>query len=626
MRVSVLLILFISLQLVSAQPEYRAVWLTDVASNVLTSKQNIAAAMDSLKKVGINVVLPASFNRGYTSFKSEVMGEITGYTIAPHYAGRDVLQDVITEAHRVGIEVHPWIEYGFCADFGGPGPILQSFPNWSGKRQSTGDARDDNDFYWLSQAHPEVQQMFIDLCLELMDRYDIDGIQLDRVRYGLRKTTSGSVVASDFGYDDAHLQRYRAEHNGQDPPAQPWNSAFVKWRSEILDRFVAALYDSLHQHNPTVLFSITPVIYPYGYDNFMQNWPNWVKQGKVDYITPQVYRYDINAYTYELDKIIHQQLPAGYNRFYAGMLFRDGSYNVSPQLAVQFIQANRARGIQGGCIWFYEGIPAVKEALRTQVYQEVVPLPYRTEPWRPLPLIVQEDEAGVETIGNWSVVQGEGAGGYYASDKKALLARGSSGASVRYSGQIDLPGWYDIFAHQCYGLELSAQMPVKILPRDTVAYMNGTDYINHGWVRIGSAYYDAGRHTFAEITTAGVPAGKWVAADAVMVMLNRRLTQRASLVQNANHRSLPHQFELLPNYPNPFNSGTTITFRLVRSMDIDLAIFDLRGRRLLTLRQGQAAAGEHRTILANRGMASGVYWLKLSASGATQTRKIVLLH
>jgi hypothetical protein len=81
-----------------------------------------------------------------------------------------------------------------------------------------------------------------------------------------------------------------------------------------------------------------------------------------------------------------------------------------------------------------------------------------------------------------------------------------------------------------------------------------------------------------------------------------------------------------PNYPNPFNPVTTITFALRESQAIDLAIYNMDGQRVATVRHGPAPAGRHAVTWDGSGLASGVYLCRLTGQGdLAQTRKMILV-
>ncbi len=80
------------------------------------------------------------------------------------------------------------------------------------------------------------------------------------------------------------------------------------------------------------------------------------------------------------------------------------------------------------------------------------------------------------------------------------------------------------------------------------------------------------------------------------------------------------------NYPNPFNSSTTISYSLPASGTIDLKLFDLSGREIRSLEQGYRATGSYRIQVDGSALASGTYFLRLMSNNQIVTRKIVLLR
>lgn len=87
----------------------------------------------------------------------------------------------------------------------------------------------------------------------------------------------------------------------------------------------------------------------------------------------------------------------------------------------------------------------------------------------------------------------------------------------------------------------------------------------------------------------------------------------------------PDQFFLSQNYPNPFNSATTIHFSLLSHEHVTLKVFDVFGREVATLVDGEMAAGNHTVPFAPRDLASGIYFYQLTAGKLSQMRKAVLI-
>ena len=88
---------------------------------------------------------------------------------------------------------------------------------------------------------------------------------------------------------------------------------------------------------------------------------------------------------------------------------------------------------------------------------------------------------------------------------------------------------------------------------------------------------------------------------------------------------------ILGSRPNPFNPATELAFELAEPGEVDLAVFDARGRQVVTLVAGTSSAGRHTVRWDGRGsdgvpLASGVYFARLVAGSATSTYKLTLVQ
>jgi hypothetical protein len=99
--------------------------------------------------------------------------------------------------------------------------------------------------------------------------------------------------------------------------------------------------------------------------------------------------------------------------------------------------------------------------------------------------------------------------------------------------------------------------------------------------------------------------------------------------------ALPQGLVLYPNYPNPFNSSTEIRYFIPkaspRGSQAELLVYDVMGRRVRKLFEGNAAPGEHRALWdgtndAGRPTASGLYFITLKLGSDFRTLKAVLLN
>lgn len=84
-------------------------------------------------------------------------------------------------------------------------------------------------------------------------------------------------------------------------------------------------------------------------------------------------------------------------------------------------------------------------------------------------------------------------------------------------------------------------------------------------------------------------------------------------------------YALNPNYPNPFNSTTSISYDLPRASHVSLNVFDITGRTAATLVEEMQEAGQHHVNFNANDLPSGIYVYRLSAGGFQQSRKLVVL-
>jgi len=88
----------------------------------------------------------------------------------------------------------------------------------------------------------------------------------------------------------------------------------------------------------------------------------------------------------------------------------------------------------------------------------------------------------------------------------------------------------------------------------------------------------------------------------------------------------PSSLILLPPYPNPFNSTTTIRYGLGKPAPTRLALYDLSGQEVRTLYEGYRQAGIYTSNMNANDLTSGLYFVRLEASGEVVTQKVMLIR
>jgi len=353
--------------------ELRGVWLTNVDSDVLDSRANIEKAMAFLAEHNFNVVYPVVWNDAATMYPSTVMDTLIGRRIDPQYEGRDPLQELVQAAHDEGLAVIPWFEFGFASSYQADGgPILDAHPQWAA-RDTSGALVTKNGFDWMNAYRPAVQDLLRDLVMEVVRTYDVDGVQGDD------RLPANPV---EGGYSAYTTELYRSEHDGQDPPDDPQNEDWKQWRADKLSDFGRRVYDAVKAVDSSLVVSWAPSPYPFGYDEYLQDWPAWINRGFTDLIHPQVYRREVSEYRRFLTK--QQSEEAGWDAenvlgFYPGVLMKVGDYRMTPEALKEVIRTNRRRGMDGEVFFFYEGLRENDDALADVLkscYREPADLPF----------------------------------------------------------------------------------------------------------------------------------------------------------------------------------------------------------------------------------------------------------
>jgi hypothetical protein len=99
-----------------------------------------------------------------------------------------------------------------------------------------------------------------------------------------------------------------------------------------------------------------------------------------------------------------------------------------------------------------------------------------------------------------------------------------------------------------------------------------------------------------------------------------------NVVSAINDKQLsPSSFSLSQNYPNPFNPSTSIKFSVPQKGNVTLKVFDLMGREVAVLINGEKETGNYETSFDASKLSSGVYFYELRAAGFSQSKKMIVI-
>ncbi|NEP12632.1 MAG: family 10 glycosylhydrolase [Symploca sp. SIO2C1] len=285
-----------------AQPEIRAIWL-DRGTIVRTkSEKDLAKLFDQLAAAGFNTVFFETVNASYTIYPSRVAPEQN-----PLVRGWDPLEAAVKLAHEREMELHAWVWIFAAANqrhntiLNQPadylGPVLEAHPDWVNLDHRGRKFHPDTKKAFLDPANPQVQRYLISLLAEIASEYEVDGIQLDYIRYPFQDPN----VNQTYGYSMVARQRFHRK-TGVDPaeikPSDRnlWRQ-WTDFRTQQVDRFVASASKRLRRENPDLLLStaVFPLPRPERIQRLQQHWEKWAEQGDIDLIVPMTYALETNG-------------------------------------------------------------------------------------------------------------------------------------------------------------------------------------------------------------------------------------------------------------------------------------------------------------------------------------------
>lgn len=319
--------------------EVRGVWITTKDIEILLDRDKLRNAVDQLASVNFNTIYPVVWNSGYALHPSDVARRVGSPHIYRGNQNQDPLREIIDQGHRDGLSVMPWFEFGLMAP--PTSELITSHPDWI-TRKRNGDTTSisaGGEVVWLNPFRPEVQRFLTDLVMEVVNRYDVDGIQFD----------DHLSLPYAFGYD-AYTQALYKKETGNNPPANAADAAWTRWRADKITEFVGDLHDAVKTAKPEAVFSVSPNYQDFAYRFHLQDWLNWVRKGFVDEIVMQVYRDDYNSFVEVIDraeiKEVKQKISTG-----IGILSGLPRRPISMRQIQQQSRAAQQRGL--GVAYFY---------------------------------------------------------------------------------------------------------------------------------------------------------------------------------------------------------------------------------------------------------------------------------
>jgi uncharacterized lipoprotein YddW (UPF0748 family) len=277
--------------------EFRGAWITEVASNadwpskpgltVAQQKAELISLLDRAVQLHLNAIVfqvrPACDAVYASPIEpwSEYLTGKQGKSPQPFY---DPLAFAIDEAHKRGLELHAWFN-----PFRARLSTAKSPPAMNHISQTHPELiRKYGDQTWLDPGEPSVRQYVLRVVMDVVKRYDVDGVQFDDYFYPYpEKDSVGRAL--DFP-DYATWKKY----------GLPNGFGREDWRRANVNQFIQSIYQNIKATKPWVKFGISPfgIWRPQnpsqvrGLDAYAILYADsrkWLAEGWLDYIAPQLY-------------------------------------------------------------------------------------------------------------------------------------------------------------------------------------------------------------------------------------------------------------------------------------------------------------------------------------------------
>ncbi|MGI8618684.1 MAG: glycoside hydrolase family 10 protein [Gemmatimonadaceae bacterium] len=275
--------------------EFRAAWIASVNNIDWPSKPGLSTEIQKTELLGIldravqlnlNALIlqvrPAAdalYSSEIEPWSAYLTGEM-GKAPVPFY---DPLAFAVEEAHKRGLELHAWFN-----------PFRAKHSSFRGQLAAShlSQTRPDivrryGESLWMDPGEPDVHRRSLDVILDVVRRYDIDGVHIDDYFYPYQERDTATNALIPFP-DDESYRRYGAGVDRSD------------WRRQNVDRFVADMFAGVRSVKPHVKVGVSPFGiwrpgYPAGvtgfdaYASIYADARKWLNNGWLDYLSPQLY-------------------------------------------------------------------------------------------------------------------------------------------------------------------------------------------------------------------------------------------------------------------------------------------------------------------------------------------------
>ena len=285
-------------------PELRAMWV-DAFHAGIRSPEEVRQLVADATRTHVNTLIVQVRRRGDALYTGGLEPPLDDPNYDPSF---DALANVIEAAHAAGLQVHAWINaMPVWRDEAPPKDPRHVFnqhgPDAAGEDCWLTGGRDGaKKFpvgYFLDPGHPAARDHLVSVYLDIVRRYDVDGIHFDYIRY---PETEGPALprGADVGYNPVSVARFQRATGRTDVPA-PDDEAWIGWRRQQVTQLMRRISIEARAIKPRIKVSAAAIAWgrpPSSLADFenvapmqrvFQNWQGWLAEGLLDLAVPMNY-------------------------------------------------------------------------------------------------------------------------------------------------------------------------------------------------------------------------------------------------------------------------------------------------------------------------------------------------
>ena len=276
-------------------PEIRGFWVDAFGAGFRTAAE-VNTLVNDTRAAHANTIIPEVRKRGDAYYNS--LFEPKATDVSP--ASYDPLADLIAKAHDTSggkqrLDVHAWIVSFkiWGSQFTPPSQTNHPYnlhPEWL-TQNNTG-AIWDGTSYSFDPSLPEVQKHTFDVCMDIISRYDVDGLNFDYIRY----------TGNTWGYHPIAVSRFNARYGRTGTPL-PTDPAWMQFRRDQVTALVRKVYLHAIAIKPHIKISADTITWGNtaplndaqwynssgAYTDVLQDWRGWMQEGILDLNIPMNY-------------------------------------------------------------------------------------------------------------------------------------------------------------------------------------------------------------------------------------------------------------------------------------------------------------------------------------------------